>query len=188
MRVLMCAIEWACVCLCALCICLCTSFFGFPHVWFYQSYKGDFFFFSLFAPRSELLSVRSAHAKCRIKCPWFDCNAEFRMECKQNESAQAFFYFFWQRFGTESLDMLVFTNDQFILVRSLNWVQLTHFTRNYLIIMAVSLQLSVPMVWWKCQVEQPTVLWCGRWMFCVLHSKEVMDNYIVLIIVIIPRE
>jgi len=26
-------------------------------------------FFSLFALRTELLSVRSAHAKCRIKCP-----------------------------------------------------------------------------------------------------------------------
>lgn len=35
----------------------------------FTSLTKGIFFFSLFAPRSELLSVRSAHAKCRIKCP-----------------------------------------------------------------------------------------------------------------------
>lgn len=74
--------------LCAsVCACLLVS----PMSGFTSLSKGIFSVCSHRAPRSELLSVRSMHAKRRIKCPWFDCNAEFRMECKQNKPAQAFF-------------------------------------------------------------------------------------------------
>ncbi len=62
------------------------------------------------------------------------------MECKQNEPVQAFFISS-DRFGTASSDMLVFKNDQFSLLHSLNRVQLPHFTRNDLF-MTVSFRVS----------------------------------------------
>lgn len=50
-----------------LCASVCARLLVSPMSGFTSLTKG--IFFSLFAPRSELLSVRSMHGKRRIKCP-----------------------------------------------------------------------------------------------------------------------